>query len=274
MKRVFIAALVCAALFGMAHRRASATVEFCPASLDLEEIAAHSDSKPVAALYAFDLSAFGPRTISATLVFDTSAGWFTVDVPDTTLVGDGKNWHSPTMYVQFPKPVTINHRWVYSAKTSGDGSFGWARQGTVTCDPPGNRPVILGLSVPSANDLTYLAAPPASNSVILSPIKQAPLLSATCAQAFSDPEPLHTEVPRFSARDLQDEGNGVANIIVAIRADGSVADAWLWQPLENDKLAREVLRAARASTYSAGLAYCKRVPSFFVFQTHWSDLGD
>lgn len=63
----------------------------------------------------------GPRSVSATLAFDTSAGWFTAVVPSVVL-GQGAlhytemfgrltlpDWASPVMYARFPTRVTIGH---------------------------------------------------------------------------------------------------------------------------------------------------------------------
>lgn len=158
MKRVLFAALICAASFCLSSHRALAVTEFCPARVDIAAVQpanAASDPSPSpsaspepAALYGMELSAAGPRSVLATVVFDTDAGWFTADIPNETLIEKDRHysgpastfikhdWISPIVYVRFPKPVLILHEWVTSALSQGD-SFGWQTQGIVTCLPPG-----------------------------------------------------------------------------------------------------------------------------------------
>ncbi|MHB8357794.1 MAG: hypothetical protein ACYDDQ_14035, partial [Vulcanimicrobiaceae bacterium] len=106
-------------------------IEFCPAMLNRDPVGAPDpkDPLPAAALYGFDLYALGPRSVeSATLAFDTTAGWYTVKVPAVAITAKlrhytsavvrfvRRGWVSPTMYVRFPAPLKISHAWVFDAQ--------------------------------------------------------------------------------------------------------------------------------------------------------------
>jgi hypothetical protein len=99
---VFMILCVCTA------QRASALYEFCPA--DVRIISANNEAT---AKIGFQLAALGPRSVSATIALDTTAGWFTGAVPQTALVERDRqykgpssefmmrDWVSPIMYMQF-----------------------------------------------------------------------------------------------------------------------------------------------------------------------------
>ncbi len=154
MKRAILAAVICAGIFLLLHRSAPAAVESCPAVLSYERVGPARDDAQPSSLFGFDLSALGPRTItSAKFAFHTSAGWFTLDLPATTLAEKDRHYNSawvsftrrdyisPILYVRFPQAATIEHAWVYAAAAENDGPFGWQAKGSVTCPPlPGQSP--------------------------------------------------------------------------------------------------------------------------------------
>lgn len=120
MKRTLLSISIAALMFLALHRTASAMVEFCPAHLNY--------AKAGPGLYGFDLSAASARTVtSTTLLFDTSAAWYSVGVPNVALVEKDRpytgpsssfvrrDYVSPVMYVHFPQPLTVKHAWVASA---------------------------------------------------------------------------------------------------------------------------------------------------------------
>jgi TonB family protein len=297
MKRVIVAALIGAALFVWSHRAAYADVEFCPATLHYQRVGAPSDAKAPGALYGFDLTALGARTIaSATLAFDTNGGWYTVDVPGVTLVEKPRRYRaswvsftrreyaSPILYARFPKPVIVAHAWVYTATTHGDSQFGWDSEGTVQCDPI--QPDVLPIAVdgfkpaphaPAAwytldsRDRDPLWATPQSGSFIEDARISKPLESTTCAAPFRDATVKDQAQPQYpvSARAVQG-GEASTTVEVAIDADGRLHDAWVWGPSGYTVLDQESLRAARQSTYEAAQAYCKPVPSTYFFRVTFS----
>lgn len=138
--KVFIGAVFLAGALLLFGKPASAMTEFCPAELHYAAVGSSSEGSTTpqpASVYGFDLSALGPRIATATLAFDTSGGWYTVDVPQTTLVEKDRHyepfgsrtvlhdWITPIMYVRFPQAVAVNDAWVYAATATGDGTYGW-----------------------------------------------------------------------------------------------------------------------------------------------------
>lgn len=290
MKRVIVIALICAAFFLAFHRPASAMVEFCPAHLDYARVGPDNAGDQPGALYGFNLSALGTRTLAqTTLAFDTSAGWFTVDVPAVTLDAKERHYHSatvsfmrrdyvsPAMYVRFPQDVTINHAWVYSASAQDDGPFGWQTKGNVACDPPAvESPQQAKRALYRSSETFYtladadgdkLSQVPRAGSLVIPAVSSKPLESAACAEPFSVPVVKIQAVPRYPevARD-QNAGEGTVSVQVALSGDGSLLDAWVWGPSGNTAFDEAAVRAARQSTYSGARAYCRDVPGRYFFR--------
>ena len=166
MNRAIIMAVTIAAIFVYTHRPASAMVEFCPAALQYERVGSNTrlvrqqssrdligkSATETSSLYGLELTAFGPRTIThAALTFDTSGGWYTVNVPALTLVEKDRHYTGPSstfaredyvsqiFYVRFPQAIDVRHGWVSAAAAQGDSQFDWDKQGTVQCSPAPRR---------------------------------------------------------------------------------------------------------------------------------------
>lgn len=191
MKRVAVAVLCCAAFLAFTHARAQAMIEFCPAQVDIAAVGVKPGAP--AALYGFELTALGLRTVAGTIPFDTDHGWYTADVPPVGLFAkirayssietefSRRDFVSPRMYLNFPANVKIREAWLYRASALNDGAFGWQRQGMVQCPP--QVAVTGGIHL---QDPDELSAPPTASSLILSPIASAPLMSSDCAVPYKD----------------------------------------------------------------------------------------
>jgi hypothetical protein len=293
MKRVILAAFIGAALFVFAYRPAHAAVEFCPATLQYERVDPH--------LYGFELSALGPRTItSATLAFDTSGGWFTVDVPGVSLIAKERHYVSasgplirkeyvaPEFYARFPIAVSVSRAWVFTAATQSDTLFGWDKAGTVQCDPSPQEVQLIGLDRPAPRatlspaalfkrdpqDGNMLSRPPAASALIIDAKQSKPLESATCAQPFQDAMVKLQAVPEYPIimRELG-AGRTTSTIQVAIAADGTLSDAWVVDGSGYEAADAASLAAARNSTYEGARAYCKPVPGEYYFRVTFEPNG-
>lgn len=309
MKRVFTAALIATALLLLSHRPASAMVEFCPAHLQYERVgsgaslilqqssrdATGTSTAQTSSLYGLELTAFGARTISsATLTFDTSAGWYSVDVPALTLAEKDRHYTgpsskftlqdyaSPVFYVQFPKAVNVNHGWVSSAATRGDSQFDWDRQGTVQCDPIPRRTRVIAVTTFNghgsddgknslyqldAKDQDPLAGPPHGESLVLAARSATPLSDASCNKSFEYAEVSHQGIASYPS-SLRGRF-GFTTVDVAIDQDGKLADAWIWGPSGQTAFDAVSLEAAQQSTYSVGRAYCKPAPGYYFFRVEF-----
>ena len=289
MKRVLLAAVIAAAFFLVLHRPASAMAEFCPAQLNYERVGPDSAKDQPGALFGFDLSALGPRTItSAKLAFDTSAGWYTVDVPGLPISEKDRHyssatvsfvrhdWVSPKLYVRFPQAVQVNHAWVYNAQALNDGPFGWQAQGDVICDPPAAASPEQAQRFPNVVRRFYkladadsdgLSEPPSAKTVTLAATASKALESANCTDPFREATVKKQVVPQYPDI-LRGSGAGRATVSVevAIKSDGTLADAWVWGPSGRQAFDDSALRAAKISTYAGARAYCSAVPGRYFFR--------
>ena len=303
MKRVLLFALCCAAFFALNCRPALAIAEFCPATLTYAHAAdtpallrrqsaidSVGDAQPrLASLFGIELSAYGPRTIvSAKLAFDTTAGWFTADVPQTALIEKDRHyanasaaftrhdWITPVMYVRFPVPAAIAHAWVYSITVAGDDMFNWSAQGTVICPPtpgPSKQQARNQSKMSQASrwldpkDEDHLDVPPGPNSTILQGTASNALGDSSCAEPFREAEvtsQAEPEYPNFLRNSFA--GRAQNAVEVAISPDGSIRDAWIWGPSGFTLFDDSTLRAARSSKYSGARAYCQAVPASYLFK--------
>lgn len=281
MNRAALATIACAVLFGLGHRQALATVEFCPATLAIRPVGAHVANDAPGHVFGFQLSAYGPRTVLAELAFDTDKGWFTAD-PDAVDLGEKdrryegsfafvrREWTSPVMYVRFPIDVVISHAWVHTALSRGD-AFGWSNEGIVECAPAGapwTAPAApKGPPVSTATNADDLSAAPGAGSTIILARASAPLESTHCAQPFADATVTMQAQPNFpdSARPLR-LPPWTSDVTVAIRADGTLADAWISAPSGSQALDDAALAAARKSAYKNAIGYCQAVPAMYLFR--------
>lgn len=310
MKHLTIAALSCAAIFLSLHRPASAMVEFCPAHLNYERVGtgtllmrrqAGSDQtgglqSETLAMYGLDLSALGPRTItSATLIFDTSDGWYRVSVPALTLAEKDrhytgpsstfvrKDFVSPIFYVRFPKNLSVGHAWVDTASAQGDPVFGWDNRGVVQCDPTPRRmrlisasrtktaavrdgalrPYGSGLFQLDPKDLDALSFPPRSTSTLLLASRTNPPSSAACSQAFDDAFVRDQVTPEFPG--MERGVSGTSAVQIALDEDGNLVDAWIWGPSGVQAFDDAAVAAAEHSTYHGERAYCAPARSNYLF---------
>lgn len=286
MKRVIVAALIGAALFLCAHRPATAMVESCPAVLSYQAVGQSYGSDVPTAWYGLELTALGPRTItSATLAFDTSAGWFTISVPAVAVTQSDRHYSgssaaithhdyvSQVMYARFASAITIRHAWVYNAAATGD-SFGWQTQGVVQCEPRGapsdeqQRHIpnnAHGIFAPDPND-GGLSALPSKTSLILVPnVSKALEENASCAQPFRDADVKKQAQPQFpdGMTGMMNGGRATSSAMIAVNGDGSIAGAWLWASSGYAPLDAATLAAAKTSTYAGARAYCRAVPGIY-----------
>ncbi|HEY9181341.1 MAG TPA: TonB family protein [Candidatus Baltobacteraceae bacterium] len=293
MKRAIVTAILSATCFFALHGAASAMAEFCPAHLTYEAVAPDSPNPPPAQLYGFDLSALTSRTLtSATLAFDTTAGWYTVAVPSTALSAKVRHYTgnlsfaerdyvSPKMYVRFPQAVAVSHAWVYSAAATGDG-FGWEQKGGVICPPPPQASSEQSrhfrnhkaMSVDPKDD-DRLSDAPEHSSVLLAAQPSKALAHADCAEPFREATVLDQVTPHYPEAMRGDLAVGMTavGVVVAITADGRVLDAWVRASSGYAAFDNEALSAARRSTYQGGRAYCQAVPGSYMFDVFFNPNG-
>ncbi|HET6895690.1 MAG TPA: hypothetical protein VFH72_09955, partial [Candidatus Baltobacteraceae bacterium] len=268
-------------------------------SLIRQQSSRDSDGKATtetSSLFGFELTALGPRTLPATrLAFDTSGGWYTLDVPALTLAAKERHYSapwvkfirrdyvSPVLYVHFPQAVTIAHAWVYQATAQDDGAFGWQAKGSILCDPMPSASPEQRRRLPAhfqspyaldSNDADHLADPPSSTSIILDAANSKPLETTKCAEPFRNAtikDQAQPSFPDFLRDEVVNETMTAAQ--VAIEPSGTLEDAWVWGTSGYRALDDETLKVARISTYEGARAYCRAVPGEYFFRVTFDPNG-
>lgn len=245
-------AVLCMAFF--LNGRADAAAEFCP--VRLATFAPTSQS----ATYAYTVDAQSPRSVSAELVADTDAGWFSWHFPMTVLhpakrtvtagiyTVESNVLASPVMYVTFPRAVHVTHAFARQATTSGESVFGWDAEGGVSCEPPAPRDF--------ATIAVQAAPAPVAAPVVAEPV-DAPF-GSTCAKPFADASVTQLARTTLSADYTAAPGNAVL-VDVALDKSAAVLDAWLLGTSESVNYDQAALRIAKASAYSPAISYCRAV---------------
>ncbi|MGB6987115.1 MAG: TonB family protein [Candidatus Aquilonibacter sp.] len=275
--RLMLFLACCLVLSAACGARALALAEFCPAEIE----APHQlDAKTgPSALFSYALRAEGPRSVAGSVLFNTSMGWFEVEFPATPLTAHAyqmqdefvtftrNTFESDPLYVRFPQPVTIKGVFVASATSSGDQVFGWDAKGTVQCapragfgTPPSTRPKTS--LVKTLNPRTDLDVMPGSNAVsAVAAITSAPG-STDCDVPFANAsvEAASPEYPLVAE-------NRAASVWVevAVNADGTLADAWIYAPSGSRDFDAAALRAARLSKFKGGRVFCQPAGGDYLF---------
>lgn len=238
---------------------AQAKAEFCPAMMWYRPaIPATSDGRSSGLV--FGLFAHSPRRIvSARIIADTDAGWYTWDVSgvDLTLrtTGDGESTRS---VATFDKPVFVRHAWVSEAQATGDAVYGWDADGTVACDIP----AFGHLSTPPMTAQVAEGFP----HVTATPIPQP--YTTDCPHPFAEAtvvRPARPVWPLFVPR-----ARYVSQIEVVVGDHDNVLDAMVYQTSGENAIDASAMAAARASSYSSGVSYCKKAVGDYLFRADFA----
>ena len=282
--RFFLAFLV--ALGAACGARALAVAEFCPARIG----PAHVVKDGGGSLFSTTLNAEGPRSITADVEVQTENGWYAFSIPTMAIVQQPVKYatsqvtftrnesSSAVFYVRFPGEAgKVLRWWVADAVSSGDALMGWDQKGKVQC-PPYSPAFIPGAAPDPAVLKRYQAfvaqrvSPPApdydrmpSPSDVVLTATRAVAPSFSCAKPFSNSSVLHAVAPNWplgytTSVELE------TLVEVAVGADGSLVDAWVFQPSGARAFDYAALDAARRSTYAAGRALCAPAPGTYLFR--------
>jgi len=259
-----------AAFISITGARAQAAAEFCPATLVGEPAQVDANS------YRFKLGAISPRTVSDVIRVQTTKGWYAISFSDVALTllkqdyndqgatFSHEDYLSNDIVAKLPPAASLLYAYVVQASAKGDALLNWDRFGTVACSPtpfsPKDKRNPARPMPPLSKDPIVLAALPVPAPVV-----------PTCAEPFSDvvtikPGPFH--YPAILGRDDPSaRPTGVTVVVVAVDRDGSVVDAWVWEPIGTPMLDQAVVNEARKATYAPGKAFCENVPGYFVLRS-------
>lgn len=279
--RLSIAAAVLAGagFFCLGAQRAQAAVEFCPATVTQSQAIGGGLS---AATYAYRLSAESARVVKGEIAVETDAGWFAAPFADVALAPHVSRYDtdegtyalaqavSPILYVRFPKPVTVKGLWVQRAAAPGEPEFGWGKRGEVTCAPtpygrvedPSKKPE----TAAHLHDEDRLAydVPPGPKDRVVTAQPAAPAAGGACAKPFAEAWATDAAVPGYP----QGVKNAGAVVIakVAVSSEGHLIDAWVVGNSGLTSFAPYALAAAQQTKYHNAVAYCRPVPSIYLFR--------
>jgi len=259
-----------------------AAVEFCPARIG----ATHAFDASRAGILAFSIDAQSARTVSGNAVIEGKNGWYTFPFKSVTLLPDEGTYktsytaftrtayRSKPLYLQLPADESVVRMWVRDAAATGDGSFGWEKRGDVQCTPPAfgvdNKQRNASLLAKRTNPSQDLSLPPGADDALVVPQPIDPPAGFTaCAQPFAAATVTHAVSPEFPRGSVI-----VAPITtfveVAVKADGSLEDAWIYQSSGSTHADLAALAAAKASSYRAGTALCAPAPGLYTFRATFS----
>jgi TonB family protein len=185
--------------------------------------------------------------------------------------------------VRFPKELSVKHAWVDTASAQDDPIFGWDKRGVVQCDPTPRRMRLIAASRTKAagadggasqpygsalfpldpKDVDALDSAPKSTSMLLLAKPINPPSFATCSQAFDYAFVRDQVTPEFPT--IARGASGVSAVEIAIDADGSLVDAWIWGPSGLQAFDDAAVAAARQSTYRGARAYCTPARGDYLF---------
>jgi hypothetical protein len=285
--KVASAAFICGVLSLFAIGRASADpVEFCPARV-LGVTPVTGAASEAASTYSYDLTALSRRTVDATLIAETDKGWFQWNVTGVPLgkatysqamraAGRGavtvtyEGFGSPKLSVDFPMAVIINHAWVRSAQTTGDGPTQPAASTGVACLPDfaGTGPWSPKETLVARSSSSSEPSVPAALATATTP----PFESHACATPFSAATvkvPVAPDFPSNAAGLLSGAETSFVN--VAVNSDGSILGTWMLVSSGVSSLDAAAIVAARRSTYVPAMAYCEPVKGIYVFRATFTE---
>lgn len=224
----------------------------------------------------FRLGAISARTVSGVVRLQTEKGWYAAEfsnIPfralqqnynDQGMTFSHEDYLSDDVMVKLPTRDPVVYAYVAQAHATGDTFMNWDRYGEVACSP---TPFSPRDKRNSARPMPELSKTP----ITLTAKAIAAPLQGTCAEPFADvqvlkPGPFH--YPGILGRDDPTaRPTGVTVVVVAVDRDGSVVDAWVWEPIGTPMLDQAVVDEARKAKYAPGKAFCENVPGYFVLRS-------
>ncbi|HTV91292.1 MAG TPA: hypothetical protein VMG98_01100 [Verrucomicrobiae bacterium] len=273
-------------LAALCPARALAIAEFCPATIGV----AHQVKDGGGTLYSTTLGAQGPRSVTADVEAQTENGWYQFSIPQTAIVQVAAKYKttqltftryessSALLYVRFPEGAgNVIRWWITDAASSGDTLMGWDNKGTVACSPdaqgprPGPTPDPAVLKKYQAFVAERMSPPlldydrmPGTGDTVMTTTPGVPQ-DLTCDKPFSNSAVTHAVAPTWPLTytmtvQLQ------TLVRVDVNSDGSILDAWVFQPSGIRAFDDSAVESARRSTYAAGRAYCRPAPGSYLFR--------
>lgn len=271
--RVLVVAASMLILMAAATTRALAISEACPAQIQRAGPIGTTVGT-TASSYVYELDAISPRSVDATMIADTSGGWYMWNVAGVPLAkvvrhtsaGKYDDAASAPLGVQFPSPVLIRHAWVVHAKSSGERLMGWDSQGDYRCRLPAFSPK--GVTEAAGNEPTRPTPPPLGPPTRFESAVAtvAPFPVTSCAKPFALPNIVKVVRPSLP---LDVERKVIAVVVVTVDDQGNVVDATMRATTGWDDADKNAIQAAVESVYKEGISYCRPVGGRYLFRVHY-----
>lgn len=263
-------------LIAATSARAPAAAEYCPAQIQRVSPIGSAPGKP-ASSYVYELEAFSPRTIAATIVADTSGGWYQWSVSRVALqtvthytrYGSYNDAASAPLWVEFPAGVSVHHAWVRSAKSSGEQVMGWDAQGEYSCAVPPFSPdsitEVRGALTPGPAPAPLPS--PSAATLVTALTTAAPFPITKCGVPFAPVDVVKAVQPRFPAGQVSAV---TALVDVTVDPQGNVIDSTVHATSGSKDADVIAANVAAESTYKAGIAYCLPVGGHYLFRADFN----
>jgi hypothetical protein len=209
-----------------AQGRALAITEYCPATVS--QFTAIGAKMGMATLYSLYLRGEGKRSVDATVVVDTSGGWYSVALPTVDLTARKYVYESSTTS-SFPKPSPFE---VNSSRM-----------------PMPSGTMFLRRLIPTPSVRAPLRRPARWTAL-------RPLFAASVRKQAAPAYPTGVVASEQYTSLIQ----------VAIAPDGTLDDAWVDLSSGVHAFDEAALAAARASTYRGGTSFCEPAPGRHIFR--------
>ena len=281
MQRVDLRILVyiCATfVFGLLGcGRAYAVVEYCPVTVNATAI----DESTTSRTFALRFSGQSARTVSGAVDFKADGQWYEANFNSVDISPHDVSYSSPTAdwvrheffskyyYVRFPSAVTLNRFFVARATGTNDRVFSWGDKEYV-CSP-----ISFEMFGPQKSPYAVKSPPtpptqPTDNDVLLDARQITAPGDESCAKPFAPAVLDHVTPAEFPERAGGLSAPTTTLVEVAISQSGSIDDAWTFAPSGLAALDKAAIDAARRSTYSPAVAFCKPAPGFLLFHVDFA----
>lgn len=182
----------------------------------------------------------------------------------------------------FPRALTLNHSWLYSATAKNDGDFGWEKAGTFVCPPPpGTQKVdrVRTISIVISNldgarrtfekpvvdlkDVDTLNALPPLGALQIAAVASKALETANCEKPFADGVATVLVVPDYPTVVQGSGASAIIGVGLALNTEGALADSWVWAPSGLAAFDQAAIDAVQHSKFVGAVAYCRPVPAIY-----------
>lgn len=257
MYRLFV--LVGAALlfFAFARMPALAITEYCTAQLDVWPSSPMPTSDYLTVLWSDSQHA-----VAGKILFYTKRGWFAAPIGELQLEPSVSTLRT-TLYTNHHASLRSERYAIHFPSDVVIDNIVFAPSGGTLCAAQEPRKIEAASRygwAPFADELTH--AP-----YVIAALPAAEPGDTNCDQPFK-PAVVTAAIAPHTPDIVRQQGvdRSEALVEVAVAADGSLQDAWIFSSSGFPSFDREVMRVARLSRYTPGRSFCRNVPGNYLYR--------